>query len=372
MAVNYDDERFQRVNNETQQAIDNVTNMYNDMRAQSEQVYQDQIQAAENYGKQQAEIQQANTDFAIEQINQQKEQANKDYIREQKGAYADWQKESNQYGVNAEQIATRGLTNTGYSESSQISMYNTYQNRVSQARDTYARAVQDYDNGITEARLTNNAKLAEIAYKALSTKLELGLNQFQYNNKLLESQLSAINNERDRGYSKWQDVLKQINTENALAEEKRQFNTTINNKYSSGGARTATITSTGNSNGGAATIAAQAAGYDSTGNSPATQQKSDYYFSNGYQPRYIGDQKLQSSGLIVKDVFGGNKAATDFGKQNIWMVGANPKKWDGSVKSIVDSDAQFYVWDGATRNYVDVTNQVKESVTNKINLTWGE
>lgn len=242
MAVNYDDERFNQVNQETNKAIENVNNMYNNMQSQADKYYQDQIKAAEEYGNQQAQIQQANTDFAIEQINQQKEQAQKDYTREQKGAYVDWQKESNQYGVNAEQLASAGLNRTGYSESSQVSMYNTYQNRVSQARDTYNRAVLDYDNGIKEAQLTNNAKLAEIAYNSLQTKLELSLNGFQYQNKLLESQLAALNQERDRGYAKWQDVLKQINTENALAEEKRQFNTSINARYggSSGGSSSST------------------------------------------------------------------------------------------------------------------------------------
>lgn len=240
MAVNYDDERFNQVNQETNQAIANVNNMYENMQSQADKYYQDQIKAAEEYGNQQAQIQQANTDFAIEQINQQKEQAQKDYTKEQKGAYVDWQKQSNQYGVNAEQLATAGLRNTGYSESSQVSMYNTYQNRVSQARDTYNRAVLDYDNGIKEAQLTNNAKLAEIAYKSLQNKLELSLNGFQYQNKLLESQLAALNQERDRGYAKWQDVLKQINTENALKEEQRQFNTTINARYGGSGSSSST------------------------------------------------------------------------------------------------------------------------------------
>ena len=235
MAVNYEDKRFQEVNNKADQAITDVNNMYNNMINQSNQFYQDQVKAAEDYTNQQTQIQQANTDFAIEQINQQKEQAQKDYTREQKGAYADWQKQSNQYGVNAEQLASAGLQNTGYSESSQVSMYNTYQNRISQARDTYNRAVLDYDNGIKEAQLTNNAKLAEISYKGLQTKLEMALDGFQYNNKLLQQQLAALNEEKDRYYSQWQDVLKQINTENALAEEQRQFNTNINAKYYGGG-----------------------------------------------------------------------------------------------------------------------------------------
>lgn len=228
MAVNFDDDRFKAVEQEQQTALNNVTNTYNNMINNSDKYYQDMAKAAEDYGKQQAEIQQANTDFTIEKINQQKEQAQKDYTKEQKGAYADWQKQSNQYGVNAEQLASNGLRNTGYSESSQVSMYNTYQNRVSQARDTFNRATLDYDNGIKEAQLTNNAALAEISYNALQTKLELGLNQFNAKNQLLQQQLAAQQGIKDTYYNRWQDVLKQINTENALAEQQRQFNVQMN------------------------------------------------------------------------------------------------------------------------------------------------
>ena len=223
MAVNYDDKRFKNVESQEKQALTSANNMYNTMINNSDNYYNQMQTAAENYGKQQAEIQQANTDFAIEKIEQQKDLAAKDYTREQKGAYADWQKESNQYGVNAEQLASAGLSRTGYSESSQINMYNTYQNRISQARDTYSRAVLDYDNGIKEAQLTNNAALAEIAYNALQTKLKLGLDQFQYKNELLSQQLQMQRSISNEYYGRWKDVLSQINTENSLAEEKRQF-----------------------------------------------------------------------------------------------------------------------------------------------------
>lgn len=223
MAVNYDDKRFKNVESQEKQALTSANNMYNTMINNSDTYYNQMQTAAENYGKQQAAIQQANTDFAIEKIEQQKDLAAKDYTREQKGAYADWQKESNQYGVNAEQLASAGLSRTGYSESSQINMYNTYQNRISQARDTYSRAVLDYDNGIKEAQLTNNAALAEIAYNALQTKLKLGLDQFQYKNELLAQQLQMQRSISNEYYGRWRDVLSQINTENSLAEEKRQF-----------------------------------------------------------------------------------------------------------------------------------------------------
>ena len=222
--INYEDERFKQVESDKQAAITEINDTYGSMINQSDKFYKDQIEAAEDYGRTQSQIQQQNTDFAIKEINQQKEQAGKDYAKEQSASYVDWQKQSNQYGVNAEQQAASGLVGTGFSESSQVSMYNTYQNRVATAREVYAKAVLNYDNAIQEARLQNNAALAEIAYNTLKTTLDLSLEGFQYKNQLITDRLDKQQQADEMYYSRWQDVLQQQNTENAMAEEVRQFN----------------------------------------------------------------------------------------------------------------------------------------------------
>ena len=226
-AINYDDERFKTVENEKKDRLNEVNNTYNSMIDQSDQFYQSQIDAAKDYANTQQNLQNEQTQLAIDEINQQKDKANKDYLKEQRGAYSDWQKESNRYGVNAEQQAANGMRNTGYSESSQVSLYNTYQNRVATARESYNLAIQNYDNGIKEARLANNSKLAEIAYQALQTELELSLNGFQYKNQLLTNQINMQNDINNQYYTRWQNVLSQMNTENALAEQIRQYNTNM-------------------------------------------------------------------------------------------------------------------------------------------------
>ena len=222
--INYDDERFKQVEAEKQQALTEVDKTYSGMISQSDKYYQDQINASKDWANTQQQLQQEKTDFTIEQIEQQKEQANKDYTKEQSGAYVDWQKQSNKYGVNAEQMASSGMTNTGFSESSQVSMYNTYQNRVATARESYNLAVLNYNNSIKDAQIQNNSALAEIAYNALQQQLELSLQGFQYKNQLIEQQLAKKMEVDNQYYSRYQDVLQQMNTENALAEEIRQYN----------------------------------------------------------------------------------------------------------------------------------------------------
>ena len=228
MAANYDidynDQRFTQVESDKNVALNDLENTYADMIDKSDSYYQAQIDASQKWADRQAQLQQEKTDFAIEKIEQQKAQAQKDYTKEQSGAYVDWQKQSNQYGANAEQMAAQGLAGSGYSESSQVSMYNTYQNRVATAREVYSQAVLNYNNSITEARLQNNSLLAEIAYNALQQQLELSLQGFQYKNQLILDKTNKKLEVDQMYYNRYQDVLQQINHENALAEQVRQFN----------------------------------------------------------------------------------------------------------------------------------------------------
>lgn len=224
MAVNYDDKRFTEVESQKSEALKDLDNTYDGMIESSQKGYNDQIQASKDWVDKQTEIQNEKTDFAIEEINQQKDQTRKDYLKEQSGAYVDWQKQSNQYGAKAEQQASMGMANSGYSESSQVSMYNTYQNRVAAARESYSRAVLNYDNAIKEAKLQNNSLLAEIAYQGLQEQLALGIEAMQYKNSLIIQKTSEKRAIDTDYYNRWKDVLSQINTENALAEQQRQFN----------------------------------------------------------------------------------------------------------------------------------------------------
>lgn len=223
MTVDYEDTRFQDVKDAEKAALTENERLYAGMINQSDKYYKDQMNAVQDWADKQTQIQQEQTDFTIEKIEQNKEQAQKDYTREQSGAYVDWQKQKNDYGVNAEKQAAAGLTNSGYSESAKVSMYNTYQTRVTAARETFSLAVRDFDNAIKEASLQNNAILAEIAAEAFQKKLELSLQRFQYKNQLLLDKADKKTQIKNTYYKQWQDVLAQINRENALAEEKRQF-----------------------------------------------------------------------------------------------------------------------------------------------------
>jgi hypothetical protein len=222
--INYNDERLTSIQNEGKTAVKDSNKTYDGMIGKSDKFYDKQIAATEAWEKKQTDLQNQKTDFAIEKIEQQKEQTRQDYLKEQSGAYVDWQKQSGQYGVNAEKQAAAGLGGTGFSESSQVSMYNTYQNRVATAREAYGRAVLNYDNAIKDAQLQNSAALAEIAFNSLQKQLELSLQGFQYKNQLLLDKAATQREINNTYYGRYRDEISQINTENAMAENVRQYN----------------------------------------------------------------------------------------------------------------------------------------------------
>lgn len=321
MNIDYNDQRLKQVESDKQNALNNANNMYNSMINNSDKFYNDQIQASKDYAQKQQEIQQANTDFAIEKIEQQKQQAEKDYTKEQKGAYTDYQKQINDYGVNAEQQAVQGLSNSGYSESSKVSMYNTYQNRIATARDSFNRSILNYDNGIKDAQLQNNSALAEIAYNALKSQLELGLQGFQYKNSLLESQLNAQQTIEQTYQSKWDSILDQMNKDREFAESVRQFNENLAFQKQ----QEANSQARWNAQYGSSSNYELTDGSGSSGSSYG-------YFSNGYQPKGIdGYGAVSKTG---KQIMVTNTKTGNVNTQNVWKTPDGTQwYWEGGSKT---------------------------------------
>lgn len=380
MAVNYSDDRLVAVEREENKATTEINKTYNDMIEQSQDYYKAQIDASKQWADKQTALQQEKTDFAIEQIEQQKDKAEKDYTKEQSGAYVDWKKQSNRYGANAEAMASQGLANTGYSESSQVSMYNTYQNRVATAREVFNQAMLNYNNMIKDAQLQNNSVLAEIAINSLKEQLELGLQGMMYENQLITEKLNAKRETQQIYHNQYQDVLAQINQEKALAEQIRQYNESLaeekrqydssialqreqfewtkaqasksssSSSSSSGGGSSSSSKSS--SSGGSASINKTSSSSSKSGSSSSksssttketqTQKDAKTYgtFSNGYQPKGINGY-----GKVSKT---GDKVVVSGKTQNLWKT----------------SDGSLWYWDGSVREYKKTTKlSAKASTT---------
>lgn len=324
MQVDLNDPRLANIMSEKNQTLTKVNSQYNQMVNDTDKYFNEQKDLAKSYEQTQRELQQQNTDFAIEKLEQQKDKAEKDYIKEQKGAYADYQKASNDYGVNAETMASQGLTNSGVSETSRVSMYNQYQNRYASARQTFNDAVLNYDNSIKEAQLQNNSQLAQISYNALKEQLELGLQGFQYKNNLLTQQIQTQQSIEEQYQSRWNTMLNQINQERQLAEEIRQFNERMALEREQMAMQYASSNS----------------GIELTDGGSVNGNWG--YFSNGYQPKGIdGHGAVSQTGNTVTIIKTDKKGNVTVNKQNVWKT-PDGKKW---------------YWDGNTRTYKKYSGQ---------------
>ena len=365
--VNYNDDSFKQVENEKQSVLNKYNQTYDNLINERNQFTNQQKDLVNQWENTQRQIANDNLNHQIDLYNQQKDKAERDYQKEAKASYIDYQKETDRYGVSRENVVQNGLSNSGYSESSKVDMYNTYQNRIATARESLNTIKLEFDNAIKEAQLQNNATLAENALTALQQKLNIALEGFDYKSEQENNRMNWNYNINNTYYDRYKNVESQINYENEQAEKIRQFNEQMayqkrqqqleQQRWEQELAYQKQQDAIANSQKWAS-INASTGSYlpDITENNSASKP-ADYYFSNNYQPRYIESggkyQKLSASGLKVNNVF--NNAPVS-GSQNVWQSGGN-----------------YYVWIGNGKKggqYVNVTSQVNQSKKKKVCVPW--
>ncbi len=186
--------------------IDNLVNEQNSLLQQQEQKQNDII-------NQQTQMQ-------VDELNREKEKLQKETDKTTQGLYASWQKQSNQYGAGMEQLASQGLANSGYAETTKTALYNTYQKSVTDtlnnSRDLYA----DYNFKIQQARQNGSIQQAQSALELYAQRVQLLTQNYelrQNREKYLYQQ------ERDRvSDSQWQKSFDEQVRQNELENQWRQ------------------------------------------------------------------------------------------------------------------------------------------------------
>lgn len=222
--IDPNDPALQKVESWEKRATRDSNAMYDKAHSDAQNNYENSSDFIAQWEKTQKENQQKQTDFAIEKLEQQRDQAEKDFKKEASAAYVDYQKQINPYGVEAEQRAAMGMTNTGYSESSLVSMYNQYQVRYTAAREMFQKAVLDFNNLMKEAQLANDAALGAIALEALKQQMELDVNWMAQSLSIKQAKADAQMRIESMADDKWKAVYDSLFKENTLKEEVRQFN----------------------------------------------------------------------------------------------------------------------------------------------------
>lgn len=196
----------------------NPEQLYNDLENKYADSLNQQNKLLEEQSKIQTDQVDANTNQVVNRINQNKDYAEQDYQKQARGAYQDYQKLINPYGIQAENAYAQGLGKAGYAETSKLNAYNTYQNRYASARSDAERAKTEFDNEIAEALLSGNKDKAQIALNKLQQQMTNMWNNLGLQTDLTNSRVSSNQWLQQFEYQKEQDKLA-----NALAREQFEY-----------------------------------------------------------------------------------------------------------------------------------------------------
>ena len=161
--------------------------------------------------KQQQDIVNKQTQMNVDALEKNKAEIDQQADKVNQGLYTEYKKATNPYGVNAEQLYARGLGNSGYAETTQTNLYNTYQKNVTDTVNNAQKLKSDFDFQISQARQNGDITLAQNALQIYMQKMQL-----------LTQEYELRNNREQYLYQKEQDALQQSNWEKEYAYQQER------------------------------------------------------------------------------------------------------------------------------------------------------
>lgn len=161
--------------------------------------------------KQQQDIVNKQTQMNVDALEKNKAEIDQQTAKTNQGLYTEYKKATNPYGVNAEQLYAKGLGNSGYAETTQTNLYNTYQKNVTDTVNNAQKLKADFDFQISQARQNGDITLAQNALQIYMQKMQL-----------LTQEYELRNNREQYLYQKEQDALAQSNWEKEYAYQQER------------------------------------------------------------------------------------------------------------------------------------------------------
>lgn len=237
-----------------------------------ERLTTNQNQMLDNALKQQQDITNKQTELNVAELERNKEDIDKDVSKTNKALYAEYRKATNPYGANAENLASQGLGNSGYAETTQTNLYNTYQKNVTDTLNNARDLKADFDFQISKARQTGDITLAQNALEIYNQKMQLLTQEYELKNNreqfLYQKEQNALtqaNWEKEYAYqqsrdqiadSQWQQTFDYQKQRDAVSDNQWQQQFNLSKKKSSSGSSSKksstgglVVNTSGNSNG---------------------------------------------------------------------------------------------------------------------------
>ena len=110
--------------------------------------------------------------------NKQKQEIAEEAEKQGKQLYSDYRKQSSAYGVNAENLASQGLNNSGMAETSKVNMYNTYQKNVTTLAVETRKLKANVDFELNQAMIEADVQKAEVAANKYLQNMQLLMTEY--------------------------------------------------------------------------------------------------------------------------------------------------------------------------------------------------
>lgn len=126
-------------------------------------VYEEYRKGVEERQNQQIEMASLSTKAQLDQLAENKKLVEAEKQNAFRGAYVDYAKNINPYGVQSELAYGAGLGGAGKGETAQANYYNTYQNRLGEINTNTTNQLRDIANQETSVRLAGDQAKLDIA-----------------------------------------------------------------------------------------------------------------------------------------------------------------------------------------------------------------
>lgn len=133
-------------------------------------------------------------------VDKQKAEYDTEATKAGKQLYTNYRKASNPYGATAEQLASQGLGNSGYAESTKANIYNTYQKNATSLMVETQKLKADADFEMNQAYLSADIQKAQNAMAIYQQKAQLVLQEYEmkFNREQFDFQKEQFNYQKER------------------------------------------------------------------------------------------------------------------------------------------------------------------------------
>ena len=218
-----EDDRVKQNQLEKNQRLNQYDDIYDNLINENKKITEQNEAYLDDYLQKNTDLANRTTDYKIDLINQQQKQAEKNFQNETRQINAEYKKSVNPYGYNAEAMASNGLLNSSYAESVNVNKYGKTQENLATTRANFEKQFQDFESQKSKARLENDSTLAQYGLEVLKQRLDAQLQEFQYNSDLTLSKLTNKQTIENDYYSRYMDIVNQINYEKEQQESRRQY-----------------------------------------------------------------------------------------------------------------------------------------------------